>query len=142
MKYLLCLYISFSVSFSFAQVKIGTGATSPDASAVLDIESNARGLLIPRLSTSQMNAISNPARGLLVFNNTDSVLYMRLDTGWTKIATGTNIWNSNGNAAFNTNTGNIGIGNNTPAEKLDLTGNFKVDGNIYLPNSTPTRCNL
>ena len=138
MKYLLILCFTFSVTNVFAQVKIGTGATTPDASAVLDIESNSKGLLIPRLSTSQMNAVSNPARGLLVFNSTDSVFYMRLDTGWTKIATGNNIWISNGAAAFNSNPGNIGIGTNTPVEKLDLTGNFKVDGNIYLPNSTPT----
>lgn len=60
---LLCLPI-----FSFAQVGIGTN--SPNAAAQLEIYSTSKGLLIPRLTTTQINNISSPVPGLLIFNST------------------------------------------------------------------------
>jgi len=53
-------------SISFAQVGIGT--TAPDASSILDVESINQGVLVPRLTTLQENAIVNPATGLLIYN--------------------------------------------------------------------------
>jgi hypothetical protein len=50
---------------TYAQVGIGT--TTPDASAALDITSPTKGLLIPRMTNAQRQAISNPAAGLQVF---------------------------------------------------------------------------
>jgi hypothetical protein len=55
-----------------AQGNVGIGTTSPNASALLDLTSLSRGLLVPRMLQSQRNAISSPATGLLVFC-TDSV---------------------------------------------------------------------
>ncbi len=49
---------------------VGIGTTTPNASAILDITSTTKGFLIPRLTTSEMNAISNPANGLGVWNTT------------------------------------------------------------------------
>ncbi|GAA4799007.1 hypothetical protein GCM10023330_00300 [Litoribaculum gwangyangense] len=48
--------------------QVGIGTTSPDPSSILDIESNNGGLLIPRLSSTQIASIPNPANGLLVYN--------------------------------------------------------------------------
>ena len=42
-------------------------------SAMLDVKSTNKGMLVPRLTTSQRNAISNPANGLLVFDSTEYV---------------------------------------------------------------------
>jgi trimeric autotransporter adhesin len=56
---------------SFAQ-SVGVGTTTPDASAVLDITSSDKGLLIPRinlLSFTDVVTIPNPTKGLLVFHN-------------------------------------------------------------------------
>ena len=50
---------------TYAQV--GFGTTSPDASSALDITSTTKGLLIPRMTNAQRQAISNPAAGLQVF---------------------------------------------------------------------------
>jgi trimeric autotransporter adhesin len=121
-----------------AQVKISSGNTLPHTSAMLDIESTTRGLLIPRMSSSQMNAISEPATGLLVFNTSDSLIYLHLDSGWTKLSTGDNLWHkSSNNAMSNGPALNVGIGTNNPAERLHINGHTKIDGNIYLQNSTP-----
>ena len=66
-QHLLFLTLFISVS-SFCQVGIGTN--TPDPSAKLDVSSTTKGLLLPRLTTTQVNAISNPAAGLLVYNTT------------------------------------------------------------------------
>ncbi len=49
---------------------IGIGTISPVASAKLDITSTTQGLLPPRMTTTQMNAISSPASGLTIINTT------------------------------------------------------------------------
>ena len=49
----------------FAQV--GINNETPDASAVLDVTSTTAGLLMPRMTNAQRQAISNPAAGLQVF---------------------------------------------------------------------------
>ena len=71
---------------TFAQVGIGT--TTPDASAALDITSNTKGLLIPRMTNAQRQAISNPAAGLQVFvTDFDGGSFMSYDgTEWGTIS--------------------------------------------------------
>lgn len=50
-----------------AQVSINADGSSPDASAMLDVKSDAAGILIPRMTETQRETISEPATGLLVF---------------------------------------------------------------------------
>jgi|TARA_B110000977_G_scaffold187200_1_gene254051 hypothetical protein len=54
--------------------QVGIGTTTPDASSALDITSNTKGLLIPRMTTAQRDAISSAAKGLIVFNTTLNTL--------------------------------------------------------------------
>ncbi len=51
----------------FAQ-SVGIGTVTPDPSARLDIWDTVRGLLIPRLTTQQRDAIQDPAHTLMIFN--------------------------------------------------------------------------
>ncbi len=53
-----------------AQVGIGVPTANINASAQLEVASTSKGLLLPRLTTAQVNAISNPAPGLMVYNTT------------------------------------------------------------------------
>jgi len=50
-----------------AQVAINTDASLPDGSAMLDIKSTARGMLMPRMTSAQRLAIASPADGLMVY---------------------------------------------------------------------------
>jgi len=53
---------------SVAQTEnVGIGTTKPDNSALLDLTSNSKGLLIPRMTLSQRGGIKNPATGLMVY---------------------------------------------------------------------------
>ncbi|NCO64741.1 MAG: hypothetical protein GW810_09740 [Flavobacteriales bacterium] len=80
--FVLCFFIN---SLVFSQVGIGT--TLPDASSMLDIQSTSKGILIPRMDTSQRTSIALPVSGLLVFD-TDTQSFWFYKTSWTELATG------------------------------------------------------
>jgi len=50
---------------TYAQVGVGT--TTPNASSALDITSTTKGLLMPRMTAAQRDAISSPATGLMIY---------------------------------------------------------------------------
>jgi hypothetical protein len=57
----------------------------PDASAALTIASTTKGLLFPRMTTTQKNAISTPASGLVVYDTTLGKLCVRGASSWETI---------------------------------------------------------
>jgi hypothetical protein len=75
---------------TFAQVGIGT--TTPEASAALDITSTTKGLLLPRMTATQRDAISSPAQGLIIFctdcASGEGELQIRLSSSWKNIHNG------------------------------------------------------
>jgi hypothetical protein len=64
--------------------QVGIAQTSPNASAQLDITSTTRGFLPPRMTTTQRDAISSPAAGLVIYNTTTSKLQV-YTTAWTDL---------------------------------------------------------
>ena len=73
-----------------AQVKVGTNPMTIDSSALLELESTEQGFLPPRMTSAQMNAISNPARGLMVYclDCDPEGLYLFNGNEWVSIFTG------------------------------------------------------
>jgi hypothetical protein len=61
-----------ATSVSSQSVAINTDGTSPHQSAALDIKSDSKGLLVPRMTQAQRNNISSPSTGLLIYQ-TDGV---------------------------------------------------------------------
>ncbi len=61
---------------------VGIGTASPAATSALDITSTTKGLLIPRMTTSQRNAITSPATGLQIYNTDCSMLNYWSGTCW------------------------------------------------------------
>lgn len=59
--------VLFLLSAGILNAQMGINTSSPDPSSVLDISSTIKGVLLPRLTTAQRNAISNPATGLLIY---------------------------------------------------------------------------
>ncbi len=67
---------------------VGIGNILPNASAKLDVSSTTKGVLLPRLTTAQQNAIATPATGLQIFN-TDLVSFMFYNgTAWVAVGGG------------------------------------------------------
>ncbi len=95
-----------------AQVKISNLSlnSTPDSSAVLEIESFSKGVLFPRMTTQQRLAIRNPALGLIVYDINENHLYTQAgqpyNNQWKKIVLG---------GPYETNgydIGNLKFGNN------------------------------
>ncbi|SFU74525.1 hypothetical protein SAMN05216480_11852 [Pustulibacterium marinum] len=62
------LLIIFIACCNVMTAQVGIGTTNPNSSSALDIQSTEAGLLIPRMTSTQRDAIANPAPGLLIFN--------------------------------------------------------------------------
>jgi hypothetical protein len=60
----------------------GIGTTTPHASAVLDINSNNKGVLFPRISTTQRMAIVSPAMGLMVYDSDKRTIFLYDGAQW------------------------------------------------------------
>lgn len=107
---------SNSLILGNSDVNVGIGTTSPNASSLLDLTSNSRGLLIPRMTTAERNAISSPAIGLLVYDSSINSFYFHNGASWNQIGVGTssNVWSLNGNAGTNPATNFIGTTDNEP----------------------------
>lgn len=141
---------------SYAQVAINANGNPPNTSAMLDVSSTAKGLLIPSMTTAQRTTIDTPANGLLVYDtNTGSFWYYNGTAAeWQKIgnsvAGATQIndlsdANTTGNSVFlgtysgfnddGTNNNNTALGND--ALKLNVTGdNNTAVGYLALKTNT------
>lgn len=71
-------------SLSYAQVGINTN--TPDASSALEIASTTGGILIPRLTETQRDAIATPATGLMIYQTDQTTgFYFFNGTAWTRL---------------------------------------------------------
>jgi len=61
---------------------VGIGTSSPDASALLDVTSTVGGVLFPRMTSTQRDAIGSPANGLVLYNTTTNKLQVRAGGSW------------------------------------------------------------
>jgi hypothetical protein len=64
---------------------VGIGTSSPNASAILDAQSTTKGVRFPNMTTTQKNAISSPAAGLVVFDTTLAKLCVYSGSAWQTI---------------------------------------------------------
>jgi hypothetical protein len=80
-----CIFLYFLFLFLSSKIfsqNVGIGTTTPHASAALDVQSTSKGLLPPRMTTIQRDAISSPTPGLILFNTDTQSLEVFTNTGW------------------------------------------------------------
>jgi len=80
---IILVFLAFTLT-AMAQ-NVGIGTTTPAASAQLDVSSTTKGLLPPRMTTSQRNAIVSPANGLIIYNSTTNSLEIRYSSSWVSL---------------------------------------------------------
>ena len=67
-NYLYLIIIVLIIFTIKSNAQVGIGTITPDASSMLDISTTTKGLLAPRMTTAQKDAIASPANGLLVYD--------------------------------------------------------------------------
>lgn len=78
---------------------IGTTST-PNASAILDIVSTAKGLGLPAMTTAQVNAIGSPRDGLFVYDTDTDTAKLRANGAWVSLGTGSGTVDGSGAAGY------------------------------------------
>ena len=117
--------------FVFSQVSINTDGSLPDNSAMLDVKSTAKGVLLPRMTLAQRNAITSPAAGLTIFQ-TDNTPGIYFNSGtsisplWVMAGSGS-FWSLGGNTGTTVGTNFLGT---TDARPLMFKVNNQKAGYI------------
>ncbi len=121
---------------AIVNTSMGIGTSSVDASAILDLTTTTKGLLVPRMTTTQRDAISSPANGLVIYNTTTGLLNAYQNSSWGAI--GSNFFTDAGAYTYLTSTTDhllIGTSTNDIAQ-LVVKFNESVDDGVYIKNST------
>ncbi len=133
-------------SATFAQVAINTTGAVPNASAMLDVSSTNKGLLIPSVSlinTVSASPVTAPATGLLVWNTNASVtggngigFYYWSGSKWQSLLADNSGWKLGGNVGTNPAVHFLGTTDNQPLLlKVNNTQAGKIDHllqNVFL----------
>jgi len=137
-KIILLFFVFWSISNT---AQIGIGTTAPDASTALEVVSTSKGILIPRMTLTQKNAIATPATGLLVYQTDGtSGFYYYNGTGWSTFGGGAG-WSLAGNTGTNDAANVLGT---TDAQDfvIGTNGNEVIrvasNGNVGLNTTAPS----
>ena len=84
MRIILSLLITLLTCFNITAQNVGIGTSTPNSSAMLDINSIDKGLLIPRMTASQRLLIT-PVNGLMVYDLDSSSIFIYQQSQWKRI---------------------------------------------------------
>src|SRR5689334_17533140 len=100
---MLCTFCSFAQTNTFpATGSAGIGTTTPAATALLDMVSTSKGLLIPRMTKTQRDAIAAPATGLMIFQTNSQPGFYYFDGAvWSALKPKNTAWLLTGNSGTN-----------------------------------------
>jgi hypothetical protein len=126
--------------------KVGIGTTTPESSAKLEIASTTQGFLPPRMTTTQRDAITSPADGLIIYNTTNNRLEIRSSSAWLTLVTltGTETLTNKTLTSPTLTTPALGVATATSINKVTLTAPANsatiniADGKILTANNSIT----
>jgi hypothetical protein len=150
LKFLLLFILPIYSFVIFSQrVAINEDGSSPVNSAILDIKSTNKGLLIPRMTKVDRNAIAAPAEGLMIFQTDSTSGFYYYETTW-KLVGSNYIENQNLNnvLTLGTDAGNkkmvninqMGIGTDIPHISASLEVS-SINSGLLFPRMTTTQRN-
>lgn len=141
MRYCITI-IALLISYQSAAQSMAINATGnpANASAMLDVQSTTKGILIPRMTKVQKNAIAAPATGLLIYqgppsDSTGFYYYNGSQWVWLQPQMGDD-WKTTGNAGTDTAVNFIGTTDNMPlAFRVNNEKSGRIESNIATANS-------
>lgn len=130
MRTILFLFIIFS-SLSSVKAQVGIYSLTPNASAALHVitPSNDKGVLLPRLTDIQIEAVAVPATGLILYDLTNNVFKFFDGLEWKFVGSISSTtdpttipFKDGGDIYYNSNTQNMNFYNGTAWRKFTTTG--------------------
>ena len=106
-------------------VSVNEDGVRANPSSMMDIKSDYKGLLIPRLTTAQRSAIATPAKGLIVFDLTSNSFWYYKTSAWSEISSAFGTGFSAFNGSSQAFTGQFL--STFPVEQYDDGNNFSTD---------------
>ena len=138
MKYILVFSVVIAL-ITVSNLKAQNVAITDDdtyvanSSAMLDVKSTSKGMLIPRVTSSQRAAISTPATGLLVFDTTIGSFYFYNGTSWVNLTSGIQSgilgYTSPDKVYISDVTDKFGVGTTTPLGKMEVKSDVSIGVN-------------
>src|SRR4030095_7295527 len=127
----------FSIAYTQQGVAINTDGTNADNSAMLEIKSTSKGILIPRMTAVQKTAITTPATGLLIYQTDGTIgFYYYNGSSWTPLISAAagplSGWATTGNSATDSAVNFIGTSDNQPLiAKVNGEQVFRFSKNMH-----------
>lgn len=128
----------YTTSNAQSNLKLGNNPGQINPSAAFEIESISKGLLLPRMTTAEMNAIASPATGLMIYNTDLNCIHYYFG-GWKSQCDPANLgaWGILGNTGTNATNNFLGTTDNQDLLiKTNGAGRIRIgkNGHIALGN--------
>ncbi|MCB9355594.1 MAG: hypothetical protein H6575_13580, partial [Lewinellaceae bacterium] len=120
-KHLFPLLLLLTATTLSAQVSVNQDNSAPDPSAMLDVKSSDKGMLIPRMTTAQRTAIVPAATALLVYDTDTNSFWYYNGTTWQEL-----------NSSSPTLSEILSNGNDGGGTGITNLGNVAVNGNLTM----------
>ena len=131
--FLFFTFLSFQVIFSQNIAITDDDTYTANPSAMLDVKSVNKGMLVPRMTSAQRLLISNPATGLLVFDTNFGSFFFYNGTAWADLSAGGNVWTKTGSQVHLSDPlNNVGVGTNNPQNKFIVKGDGASGPNVAI----------
>lgn len=138
------IILLFSFNCAYTQGSIGIGTSFPHTSALLELNSSNKGLLLPRINDTA--SIANPAKGLTIYNNADNKIWLYNGTRWQQSITqdggGDNTWYKGQDSITFSKNKYVGINTNpgfmAPMANLQVSNSLMVQESFVYSTSMPT----
>jgi hypothetical protein len=110
----LLILVFFNSTAAFCQsMGISSSAITPDPSAILEIRTTSKGMLIPRMTTLERNGIGSPANGLMLYNTDTNQYNFYNGSAWAAWGSAAYLSEDAGDTVFTSSTTDVVLPNMT-----------------------------